>query len=219
MNIKKLTVWTVLGTIVIAFLFGMNKYQRGVQESQEQKATEQVSRLVRMHSPVFGPQDAKVTIVEFFDPACEACRAFYPFVKDLLRQYPNDVRLVLRYAPFHQGSSEVVKILDAAKRQGNLLPVLEAVLQAQPLWATHHGSPKLEVAYKAAESAGLDLQKALNDAQTPQAEAMLKQEIEDLTSLEVKKTPTFFVNGRTLASFGPDQLAALVAQEVGKSRK
>ena len=48
---------------------------------------------------------------------------------------------------------------------------------------------------------------------------MLKQEVEDLTSLEVKKTPTFFVNGRTLASFGPDQLAALVAQEVGKSRK
>jgi protein-disulfide isomerase len=77
MNTKKLTILTVLGIIVIAFFFGMNKYQRGVQESQEQKATQQDSRLVRMHSPVFGPQNARVTIVEFFDPACEACRAFY----------------------------------------------------------------------------------------------------------------------------------------------
>ena len=79
MNTKKLTILTVLGIIVIAFFFGMNKYQRGVQESQEQKATQQDSALVRMHSPVFGPQNARVTIVEFFDPACEACRAFYPF--------------------------------------------------------------------------------------------------------------------------------------------
>lgn len=218
MNTKKMTIFTVLVIIVIAFLFGMNKYQRGVQESQEQKATEQDSRLVRMHSPVFGPQNARVTIVEFFDPACEACRAFYPFVKDLLSKYPNDVRLVLRYAPFHQGSSEVVKVLDAAKRQGKLLPVLEAVLQAQPQWAAH-GTPNLDIAYKAAEAAGLDLQKALADAQKPQAEAMLKQEVEDLTSLEVKRTPTFFVNGRTLGSFGPEQLAALVAAEVSKAKK
>jgi protein-disulfide isomerase len=31
-----------------------------------------------MHSPVLGPQGAPVTIVEFFDPACETCHAFYP---------------------------------------------------------------------------------------------------------------------------------------------
>ena len=32
--------------------------------------------LVRFHSPTFGPADAPVIIVEFFDPSCEACRAF-----------------------------------------------------------------------------------------------------------------------------------------------
>lgn len=218
MKTRKITILATLGIIVVAFLLGMNQYQRSEQQSQEQKAAEQDSRLVRMHSPVFGLQNAPVTIVEFFDPACETCRAFYPFVKDLLRQYPDDVRLVLRYAPFHKGSSEVVKILDAAKRQGLLLPVLEAVLQAQPQWASH-GDPRLEVAYRAAEAAGLDLQKALAEALLPQADAMLKQEVEDLTALQVKKTPTFFVNGRTLTSFGPEQLAALVAQEVGKVRK
>ena len=37
--------------------------------------------LVRTHSPVVGPVEAPVTIVEFFDPACPGCRAYYPYVK------------------------------------------------------------------------------------------------------------------------------------------
>ena len=117
MNSKKLTVAVLLGIVVIAFLVGMNTFQRRVQNTQAEKVTQQADRLVRFHSPIFGPANAPVTIVEFFDPACETCRAFYPMVKNLMKQYPNDVRLVLRYAPFHQGSDQVVKLLEAAKRQ------------------------------------------------------------------------------------------------------
>lgn len=218
MNSKKLTVAILLGIVLIAFLFGMYNYQRRVQSSQEQRVTLQKGLLVRMHSPVFGPTNAPVTIVEFFDPACETCRAFYPVVKDLLRKYPNDVRLVLRYAPFHPGSDQVAKLLEAAKRQDKYWPVLEMVLAEQPNWADH-GTPNLELAYKAAEKAGLNLKQALVDAATLAVDAVLKQDIEDLTSFEVTKTPTFFVNGRGLPSFGPDQLAALVAEEVAKIKK
>ena len=218
MNSKKLTVTILLGIVLIAFLFGMYNYQRRVQSSQEQRVTLQKGLLVRMHSPVFGPTNAPVTIVEFFDPACETCRAFYPIVKDLLRKYPNDVRLVLRYAPFHPGSDQVAKLLEAAKRQDKYWPVLEMVLAEQPNWADH-GTPNLELAYKAAEKAGLNLKQALVDAATLAVDAVLKQDIEDLTSFEVTKTPTFFVNGRGLPSFGPDQLATLVAEEVAKAKK
>lgn len=218
MNSKKLTVAILLGIVLIAFLFGMYNYQRRVQSSQEQRVTLQKGLLVRMHSPVFGPTNAPVTIVEFFDPACETCRAFYPVVKDLLRKYPNDVRLVLRYAPFHPGSDQVAKLLEAAKRQDKYWPVLEMVLAEQPNWADH-GTPNLELAYKAAEKAGLNLKQALVDAATLAVDAVLKQDIEDLTSFEVTKTPTFFVNGRGLPSFGPDQLATLVAEEVAKAKK
>ena len=47
-------------------------------------------------------------------------------------------------------------------------------------------------------------------------QALLQQDVDDLTALRVSKTPTFFVNGRSLPSFGPEQLAALVAEEVAK---
>ena len=219
MNSKKITVAVLLAVVVAAFLFGMNSYQRRVQNAQAEKVTQQTDRLVRFHSPIFGPTNAPVTIVEFFDPACETCRAFYPMVKELMKQYPNDVRLVLRYAPFHQGSDQVVKLLEAAKRQDRYVQVLEAILEAQPAWADH-GKPNIELAFKVAEQqAGLDLAKAKADMANAAVDLALQQDIQDLTALEVTKTPTFLVNGRGLPSFGLDQLTALVAEEVAKVKK
>jgi protein-disulfide isomerase len=218
MNAKKITVIGLVAIVALFFYLGMNAYQKRVQTAQEVQVKAEQTRLVRMHSPVFGPQGAPVTIVEFFDPACETCRAFYPIVKNLMAQYPNDVRLVIRYAPFHQGSDRVVKLLESAKSQGKYQTVLEAVLAAQPAWADH-GQPNIENAFKVAEQAGLDLVKARQDIEKPGMQSLLQQDIEDLTALQVTKTPTFFVNGRSLPSFGPEQLAALVAEEVAKAKK
>ena len=218
MSTKKITVIGLLAVLALVFYFGMNAYQTRVQTAQDVQVKAEQTRLVRMHSPVFGPQDAPVTLVEFFDPACETCRAMYPLVKSLMAQHGDSVRLVLRYAPFHQGSDQVVKLLEAAKSQGKYQPVLEALLAAQPAWADH-GQPNLETAFKAAEQAGLDLTQARQAMQNPALQALLQQDIDDLTALQVTKTPTFFVNGRSLPSFGPDQLAALVAEEVAKTQK
>jgi len=218
MTSKKLTVALLALAALGAFLVGACIYQRSVQESQAQKVAQQATRLVRTHSPVLGPQNAPLTIVEFFDPACETCRAFYPIVKNLLKQYPSEVRLVVRYAPFHEGSDQVVKLLEASRQQDKYLPVMEMVLAAQPFWADH-AKPNVEIAYKAAEQAGLDLGRALVDAKAPAVEAVLKQDVEDLTALEVTKTPTFFVNGRALPSFGAEQLTTLVQEEVAKVKK
>lgn len=210
MNVKKIVIIGLVAIVTLFFYLGMNAYQSRVQTTQDVQVKAEQVRLVRMHSPV--------TIVEFFDPACETCRAFYPIVKNLMAKYPKDVRLVFRYAPFHQGSDQVVKLLESSKSQGKYQAVLEAVLAAQPSWADH-GQPNIENAFKAAEQAGLDLSKARKDMENPGMQAVLQQDMEDLTALKVTKTPTFFVNGRSLPSFGPDQLAELVAEEVAKVKK
>ena len=216
MNAKKITVVGLLALVALFFYWGMTTYQQSVQSAQEVQVMAEQSRLVRMHSPVLGPQDAPVTIVEFFDPACETCRAFYPLVKNLMAQHPDKIKLVIRYAAFHQGSDVVVKLLEAAKSQGKYQAVLEALLAAQPAWADH-GQPNLETAFAVAQQAGLDLSQARQAMENPAMQALLQQDMDDLTALQVTKTPTFFVNGRSLPSFGPDQLAALVAEEVAKS--
>ena len=174
--------------------------------------------LVRPHAPVIGRATAPVTIVEFFDPACESCRAMYPVVKKILADYPSDVRLVLRYATLHQGSDQAVRIIEAARLQGKLIPVLEALLEAQPTWADH-ARPDIAMAWAAAAAAGLDPDRARRDAARPELDALIRQDVADLITHRVKGTPTFFVNGRLLPGLGRQQLEALVAEEVATARQ
>lgn len=169
--------------------------------------------LVRPHSPVLGPANAPVTIVEFFDPSCEACRAFHPIVKQIMDAFPGKVRLVIRYTPFHEGSDEAVRILETARLQGLFVPVLEALLARQPEWAIH-GSPNLQLAWDIAQAAGLDVDRARREVNLPGITAILEQDVADVRARGVNRTPTFFVNGKPLPSFGPRQLFDLVRSEV-----
>lgn len=218
MKTNKVAVAGILLFVVAAFALGVNLYRKHVHSAQDQTVSAEQTRLVRMHSPILGPQGAPVTIVEFFDPACETCRAFYPIVKSLMAKYPEDVRLVIRYAPFHRGSDQVVKLLEAARRQGKYQLVLEAVLQAQPTWADH-SQPNPDLTFELSRAVGLDIERARQDMARPEMQALLDQDLEDLKALQVSRTPTFFVQGRSLPSFGPDQLAALVAEEVAKAKR
>jgi protein-disulfide isomerase len=169
--------------------------------------------LTRFHSPFFGDPAAKVEVVEFFDPACEACRAMYPAVKKILREHPGRVRLVLRYVPFHKGADEVVKLLEAARRQGKYAEALEALLNAQDRWTAHHVA-NTQLALIALEPVGLDMARLKKDMATPDLVRLLKQDMDDAKALRVTRTPEFFVNGKPLVELGYEELRALVAQEV-----
>ncbi len=171
------------------------------------------ARLVRPSSPVMGPAAAPVTIVEFLDPACEACRAFAPVVKQIQFLYPDDVRVVARFAAFHHGSEEAIRILMAAQQQKKFEPVLAALFDHQEEWASH-GSPNLDAAWKIAGAAGLDITAARKEAASPGVDQRLAQEDADLTALQVARTPTFYVNGKLLEDFGAQQLMDLVKAEL-----
>ena len=169
--------------------------------------------LVRPDAPIFGPEDAPVTLVEFFDPASEPCRAFHPIVMDIRAQYPNRLRVVMRYAAFHDGSDEALAILEAARRQTLFKPVLEALYEAQPRWAGHD-TPRLEFAWNAAADAGLDLELARRDVQSPEIKAYLARERKDVETVGVHQTPTFFVDGRPPMQLGEEPLRSMIKLQV-----
>ena len=174
---------------------------------------EQLAHLVRPESPVLGAASAKVTLVEFLDPACEACRAYSPIVKQIQFLYPLELRVVVRFAAFHEGSDDAVRLLLAAQRQGKFEPVLAALFEGQEQWAAHH-SPDVEKAWAIARTVGLNVERARRDAASPAITARLAQEDEDLRTLRVEQTPTFYVNGKLLVDSGVQPLMDLVAAEV-----
>jgi protein-disulfide isomerase len=208
----------VVATLVLsalAFTGGAMLYS-GTAEGEPTKkvVAGPVDSLIRPHSPIIGPKNAPVTIVEFFDPSCEACRAFYPTVKGIVAKYPKDVRLVMRYLPLHPGSAEAIVILEAARVQGKLEPVTAALLEGQPDW--HDG--KMDGAWVAAEKAGLDVAKA-RAMPTTDAMAWMEQDIADARAVGVKGTPTFFVNGEMLVQPSPEQVEARVQAAVAAKGK
>ena len=163
--------------------------------------------LIRPHSPIFGPADAPVKLVEFFDPSCEACRDFHPVVQETRRQFPEQVRIVLRYTVFHECSDEAVRILEAARMQDKFEPVLDALLEQQPGWALHDG-PQMDVAWEIAGGAGLDLEKAERDKLFPGITGILNQDMADVEAVGIRQTPTFFLNGKRLDNVSAETLIA-----------
>ena len=180
----------------------------------EPVAPELADAMIRPYSPILGPAEAPVTIVEFFDPACEACRAFHPIVKDIMAEHGDAVRVVIRYTPFHGAASEeAIRVLEAARMQGVYEPVLEAVLRDQPRWASH-GAPEPGLILQIAATAGLDAEAARTQMLAPDVVAILNQDRADVETVGVRQTPTFFVNGKSLDPFGEAELRRLVAAEV-----
>lgn len=211
--------WIVLGTVVavvVAFTAGVTVFTSRTNQEVRQAIQTNSDALVRPHSPIFGNAAAKVTIVEFFDPSCETCRAFYPIVKRMINASFGQVRLVVRYAPLHQGSDTAVKILEAARLQGKYWEALERAMATQPQWAAHD-RPQPELLWDLIGDIGLDTVKAKADANGPAIEQLLRQDVADMQALKVDRTPGFFVNGTPLRQFGEAQLKALVDQEMKKT--
>ncbi len=208
--------WMVLATVavvVLAFAAGVVVYTGRTNQDVAAAAQTNSDALVRAHSPIYGNPAAKVTIVEFFDPSCEACRAFYPIVKSIVTASFGQVRLVVRYAPLHHGSDTAVRILEAARLQDKYWEALERALAAQPQWAAHD-RPQPLLIWDLIGDIGLDMTKAKADADGPAIEKALQQDIADMQALKVNRTPSFFVNGTPLRDFGEAQLRALVDQEI-----
>lgn len=208
--------WIVISTataVAVAFIAGIMVFRDRSTALVTQAVQNNNEALVRAHSPVYGNPDAKVTIVEFFDPACETCRIFYPIVKRMVNSSFGQVRLVVRYAPLHKGSDTAIKILEAARKQDKYWEVVEKTFAHQPQWAAH-GNPQPELIWDVIKDTGLDVVKARADAANPEIEQLLRQDLADMMALKVDKTPGFFVNGRPLEDFGNEQLKALVQEEV-----
>lgn len=204
---------------VAAWLFGARLYRGAQEERQQATATERPAvdpaLLVRADSPSKGPRGAKVTIVEFLDPECEACRAMSPYVNRVLAEYDGQVRLVVRYLPLHANSTLAMAALEAAGEQGRYWEMLDALFANQPLWGDHR-DPRPELIPEYARRIGLDPAAFQASYEGIKHRAKIERDRADAEQLAVRGTPSFFVNGRPLTQLGYEPLRALVAEELAK---
>lgn len=140
--------------------------------------------------------DGGVTVVEFLDLECSACRAAFPGVEQLRAEYGDRVTFVLRYFPIpsHRNGELAAAAVEAAARQGKLEEMYRTMYEQQQVWGGQQMSQR-ETFLGFAQALGLDMtafEAALDD---PATAARVRKDRDDGVVLGVQGTPTFFVNG------------------------
>jgi protein-disulfide isomerase len=199
--------------LIFAFVVGSLYYKGKQAEKVGFLAQENVELFIREHSQTLGSDDAKVYLIEFMDPACETCAAFSPFVEQIMDANPGRIKLVIRYAPFHEGADYFVKILEAAQKQGKYWETLDTMYKTQRFWTRHHKAIPEKI-WPILTQVGVDVERIRKDMNDPAIVKLIDQDLADAKVLNVRKTPGYFVNGKPLQTFGSRQLLQLVQSEL-----
>src|SRR5690606_12369173 len=138
-------------------------------------------------------------VVEFVDPECESCAMFHPILRKLYKEYHEDIQLVVKYIPNHLNSKFAIRILEASREQNKYEEVLSIIFEKQPLWAQHNNE-KPELLWEFLSTIpDLDMNKLKEDSKNPKIDKIMEIDSSDARELEVRGTPTIFVNGKRLA--------------------
>lgn len=171
--------------------------------------------LIRSHAPAFGAAEATAHVVKFLDPASDSARELYPMVKGLVINHPSKARLSLRYMPATSGSVEVIRMLEAARKQGKYWESLELLLVLQPRWVVQQ-TVRADLALLHLEASALvDMRRLRNDMRAPEIEQVLAQDRADAHTLHITATPGLYLNGIPLGEIGKEPLLRLLEQAAG----
>lgn len=187
-NVEKITV-------------SLKRFVQNQEEKQRKQALdEQFSNPVQIDigsSPVKGPKDAKITVVEFSDFQCPYCNRGAANIAQVLKENA-DVKLVFKNLPlpFHQQAKGAAIAALAAGKQGKFWEMHDKLFENQSKLSEE---PWAEFA----KDIGIDVEKFKKDLED---ESLAKQVDEDLAlaqKLGVRGTPGFFVNGVQLQGAQP----------------
>ena len=155
-------------------------------------------------SPVRGPADARITLIEFSDFECPYCSAAVKEVDAVMAAYPKDIRLIYKQFPLetHPHAQMAAEASLAANEQGKFWEMYEILfknfrrLSAQNILAF-------------AQELGLDMNKFKADVESEKFKAVIDKDLADGEKAGVYGTPAFYINGQqyngqlTLAALKP----------------
>lgn len=162
--------------------------------------------------PARGPANAPVTIIEFSDYECPFCKRAEVVVQEVVKAYPDKVKLVYRHFPldFHEQAKPAAEASACAAAQGKFWEFHDKLFAGSSL------SPER---YKAiAAEVGLDQAKFDQCVQKNEFKAQIEQDMADASAVGVTGTPAFFINGRMISGAQPfEKFKEIIDEELASS--
>lgn len=139
-----------------------------------------------------GPANAPATLVEYGDFECPHCARAYPLIKELRRQFGDQLRFVFRHFPVagvHPHAELSARAAEAAALQGKFWPMHDRLFEQQEALSE-------EMIDREATALGLDMQAFRDALDSEEVSTHVAADIASGEASGVHWTPTFFVNGR-----------------------
>jgi protein-disulfide isomerase len=172
------------------------------QERQEAPVLENPVAIPTAGSPVTGPNDARVTLVEFSDFQCPYCALATPQLEAILKAYPTQVRLIFKQYPLdtHPQAPMAAAASLAAYRQGKFWQMHDALF-------ANHDKLSRETILASAKELGIDMKRFEADLNSTEIHETVTRDMQDGDNLGVQGTPTLFIDGQRYN--GPIEAQAL----------
>ncbi|MCS3531671.1 thioredoxin domain-containing protein [Chryseobacterium sp. JUb7] len=154
---------------------------------------------------ISGNSNAEFTIVEYGDYQCPYCGAAYPVLKQLIKEFGDQIKFVFRNFPLsemHQYALPAALAAEAAALQGKFWEMHDAIYENQE-------SLNDLFLFKLAEKINLDLEKFKTDIQKPELSDKIDADFESGVMSGVNGTPSFFINGKKFNGGAEDLLKLL----------
>lgn len=140
-----------------------------------------------------------VTLVEYADIQCPACRTYHPTIIALIEAYPGQLQVVFKHFPLtsiHPNAMDSAIAAEAAGMQGKFFEYLDLAYEKQLEWA---GLPNPDDKFaEYAKAIGLDVERFKKDLENPQITKDIEAERSEGIDNGVSGTPTFFLNGERI---------------------
>jgi protein-disulfide isomerase len=161
-------------------------------------------------SPVLGPANARVTLVEFSDFQCPYCAEAVLKLNAVLKAFPNDVKLIFKQYPLdiHSHAAQAAAAALAAHRQGKFWQLHDAMFADR----THLSRPAI---LALAGKVGLDVKRFQQDWDSPAVKQAVARDQADGDKIGVDSTPTVYIDGqRYNGSLALDAIRPIIEKEI-----
>ena len=180
----------ILISIMVAGFIGLIVYQQSTkQEVQGSQGS----------NNTFGKLDSPVTLTEYVDFQCEACRAFYPTVKEVKEKYKDKVKFEIKNFPIassHANALAAAATAQAAAKQDKFFEMHDVLFERQTEWGSSQNRNEVFESY--AEEIGLDIEQFKRDVASDETKAVIDADLEEVKKLGGNGTPTFALNGKKI---------------------
>ena len=164
-------------------------------------------------NPATGPENAPVTIVEFSDYLCPACRAAHEAATQIRESYRGKIRWIFKDFPLeqHKGAKKMAKAAHCAREQRKFWKYQDKLFASE-------GKPDQEMLKNYASELALDPNRFEHCIKSDKYLENIEEDIEDGRDAGISATPTFIINGKMKSgSLSFDDFKNLIEDELKKT--